>query len=240
MGYIDIHSHILPGVDDGSQNMDESLEMLHRAADEGIRKMILTPHNKAEHKNVSVEGIRKRIHTLQTEVSRQKIPITLYPGNEIFYRDGVAEMLEEGSLCTLADTRYVLVEFQPLEEFGYIRSAIYELTSCGFTPILAHVERYACMASKLDNVLYAIDRGALIQINASTVTGNMGLKGKQTVKKMLKGHMVHFVSTDAHDCERRAPYLAECAQYICKKFGDAYAAALLHDNASRLLKGETV
>lgn len=240
MGYIDIHSHILPGVDDGSQDMEESLEMLRLAAENGIRKMILTPHNKAEHRNVSVKGIYSRLHTLQEAAYEQQIPITLYPGNEIFYRDGVAELLEEGELCTLAESRYVLVEFQPLEEFAYIRSAIYELTGCGFTPIIAHVERYHCMATNPDNVAYAIDRGALIQINASSVTGGMGFKGKQAVKKLLKLHMVHFVGTDAHDCERRAPLLAECAQYLAKKYGETYTAKLLHDNADLIIQGEVI
>lgn len=240
MGYIDIHSHILPGVDDGSQSMEQSLDMLRMAADNGIRRMILTPHNKAERRNVSVKGIQSRLEALQEAAAKQQIPITLYPGNEVFYRDGVAEMLEENSLCTLAGSKYVLVEFQPLEDFGYIRAAVYELTGCGYTPILAHVERYQCMAANLDNVAYAIDRGALMQINASSVTGGMGFKGKQIVKKMLKQHLIHFVATDAHDCERRSPQLAECAQYLSKKFGDGYAAKLLHDNADCVIRGEMI
>lgn len=240
MGYIDIHSHILPGVDDGSRSMEQSLEILKKASENGISKIILTPHNKAEHRNVSVEGIHRRLDELQKAALDREIPVTLYPGTEIFYRDGVVEMLEEGELCTLAGSRYVLVEFLPLEQFAYIRAAIYELVSGGFVPVLAHVERYACMASSMDNVRHAIDRGALIQINASTVTGGMGLKGKQIVKKMLKEHLVHFVATDTHDEGRRGPNMKDCAQYLSKKFGDDYAAEILHDNAQLVIRGEMI
>lgn len=240
MGYIDIHSHILPGVDDGSKDIEQSLEMLEIAAQEGIREIILTPHNKAGHRNVSMEGILRRMAELQEEAQENGIPISLYAGNEIFYRDGVAEMLDEGSLCTLAGSHYVLVEFQPMEQFSYIRSAIYELTSNGYTPILAHVERYVCMVSNIDNVAYAIDRGALIQVNASTVTGIMGLKGKQFVKRLLKQKLIHFIGTDAHDSKRRSPQIEECAKYLSKKCDASYAAKLLHDNAASVIRGEII
>lgn len=240
MGYIDIHSHILPGVDDGSRNLEQSLVILEKAAENGIRKVILTPHNKAGHRNVSVEGIHRRLNELQKAASESHIPVTLYPGTEIFYRDGVVDMLDDGELCTLAGSRYVLVEFLPMEDFAYIRAAIYELVSGGYVPILAHVERYGCMAASMDNVQHAIDRGALIQINASTVTGGMGMRGKQVVKKMLKEHLVHFVATDTHDDGKRGPYIKDCSQYLSRKFGESYTAELLHDNASLVIRGEMI
>ena len=240
MGYIDIHSHILPGVDDGSRSREQSLEMLKIASENGIDSVILTPHNKAEHRNVSVEGIHRRLIQLQELADANHIPITLYPGCEIYYRDGVTEQLEEGRLCTLANSKYVLLEFMPVEEFSYIRQAIYDVQSVGFIPVLAHVERYHCMTAKLDNVAYAIDRGALIQVNASSVTGALGFKMKQTVKKMLKEQLIHFVATDAHDTKKRAPHIEECATYLQKKCGEAYASALLYANAERMIRGEMI
>lgn len=236
MEYIDIHSHILPGVDDGSQSMEQSLVMLRQAVSNGIGKVILTPHNKAERRNVSVDGIRKRTDALQKAAMEDGIPVTLYTGMEISYRHGVVDLLEEGKLCTLAGSQYVLVEFHPMEQFNYIKSAVYEFVSCGYIPVLAHVERYECMASKLQNVSDVIDRGALIQVNASTVTGRMGYKGKQNVKKLLKERLVHFIATDAHDEENRGVYLNDCKKYLCKKFGEEYTAQLLYDNASRIIQ----
>lgn len=240
MGYIDIHSHILPGVDDGSKNLEQSLRMLRKAQQEGIDTMILTPHNKAEHRNISVEGIHRRIADLEKEAEGEQITMKLYPGNEIFYRDGVVELLENGKICTLAESRYVLVEFRPVEEFSYIRRAIYELAGNGYIPILAHVERYMCISSSMDNLKYAIDRGALIQVNAGSISGRSGFKVKQSVKKMLKEHLVHFVATDAHDDIKRNTEIADTARYLCKKYGQDYADALLRDNAARIIRDELI
>lgn len=240
MGYIDIHSHILPGVDDGARDIEQSLVMLRKAAENDIKAMIMTPHNKADRRNVSVEGIQRRIGQLNQRMEEEGISITLYPGSEILYRDGVPEALEEGTISTLAGSRYVLVEFMPDEQFSYIRSAIYDLLSYGYTPILAHVERYRCMVSKIDNVAYAIDRGALIQVNSASVTGKFGFQTRQAVKKMLKEKLIHFVATDAHDDRKRIPAMAECAGYLYKKCEAEYADALLYRNAERLIRGETI
>lgn len=239
MGYIDIHSHILPGVDDGSRSLEQSLRMLRKAQEEGIDTMILTPHNKAEHKNVSVEGIHRRLHELKQAAGQERIAIELYPGNEIFYRDGVVELLDRGEVCTLAESRYVLVEFRPIEEFSYIRRAIYELAGNGYAPILAHVERYLCMAD-LENLRCVVGRGALVQVNAGSISGRSGLRVKHLVKKMLKERLVHFVATDAHDDEKRNAELANAAKYLYRKYGQEYADALLRDNAMRILKKEMI
>lgn len=237
MGYIDIHSHILPAVDDGSQSMEESMEMLAIAAENGITEMILTPHNKAERRNVSVVGIQKRLKALQTELDKRGLPITLYSGTEIFYRNGVVELLEDGVVSTMAGSKYVLVEFQPMEDFSYIRAAVYELVSDGYIPILAHIERYECLVSKQERIKELIDRGALMQVNAATIVGKLGHKAKQQAKKLLKQRLVHFVATDAHDTGKRGPYLEECARYLNKKYGEEYTAQLLWENAWRMIKG---
>jgi protein-tyrosine phosphatase len=238
MKYVDIHSHILPGVDDGAQTTAQSLEMLRTAAEQGIGSIILTPHNKAHRHNVTVTELQEKLEHLQEETDRHGIPIKLYGGMEIFYRDGITELLEEGQLATLAGSRYVLVEFNPMEQFSYIRSAIYELTSCNFTPILAHVERYQCFLSKQENLRYIIERGGLIQVNASTFTGAMGLRGKQIVKKFLKERLIHFIGTDAHDNDRRAPLFSECGKLLEKRAGQLYMTQLMGENAEKVILNE--
>ena len=141
-GFIDIHCHVLPMVDDGAESMEMALDMLRIAADEGIRKMILTPHQKADRKCVTPEGIAKRTELLQKKADVLKIPVKLFPGNEIFYRHGLAELLEQGKIRTLADSHYVLIEFLPGEDYAYIRDAIGRVASFGYWPVVAHVERY--------------------------------------------------------------------------------------------------
>ena len=148
-GFIDIHCHVLPMVDDGAETMEMALDMLRIAAEEGIRKMILTPHQKADRKCVTPEGIIRRMVLLQEEVDKKGIPVKLFPGNEIFYRHGLGELLELGKIRTLADSHYVLVEFLPGEDFGYIRDALNRLISFGYWPVVAHVERYMNVVKNL-------------------------------------------------------------------------------------------
>lgn len=239
MGYIDIHSHVIPGADDGARSQEQSLRMLAVAAKNGIDRMILTPHNKAGHRNISPAGIKRSVEQLQGLADDAGIAIQLYPGCEIFYREGVGEMLEEKLLCSLADGPYVLVEFMPSVEFSYIRAAVYELGGCGFIPILAHIERYQCLMKNIDNAGYLLDRGAYLQINASCLEGGLSeLRMKKAVKKLLKEQMIHFVATDAHNDTSRAPHMAECAAYLRKKCGHEYAARLLWENAWAVLDGE--
>jgi protein-tyrosine phosphatase len=240
MKYIDIHSHILPGVDDGAQTMAQSLEMLKTAAMQGINGIVLTPHNKAHRHSISAASLKERTKQLQVEARNHNIPITLYPGMEIFYRDGVSQMLEDGELATMADSRYVLIEFDPMEQFSYIRSAIYELTSCNYTPILAHVERYSCFLTKPDNIRYVIENGGLIQVNASSCTGDMGFKGNQFIKKLIKDHLIHFIATDTHDNDRRAPNFAGCVRYLEKKTDASYMKRLFFGNAALMIQNESL
>lgn len=112
-GLIDIHSHILPLVDDGAESVEMALLMLKKAAEEGIEKIILTPHQKPDRRCVTPEGILRRMEELQELAGKEKIPVRLYPGNEIFYRHGLAELLDKGKIRTMADSRYVLIEFCP-------------------------------------------------------------------------------------------------------------------------------
>ena len=123
-GYTDMHCHVLPGVDDGSQNMEESIEMLRIAYRNQIRRIIVTPHNKPMRHNAGQEKINELIAQLTAQMKREKIEIAFYPGNELYYCDELVEKLENHKACTMADTAYVLVEFSPADSWEYIRNGI--------------------------------------------------------------------------------------------------------------------
>ena len=142
MGYIDIHCHVLPGVDDGSSNMDETVEMLKIAASQGISDMIVTPHYKQGRVGTPKEVIDRMITEVEKYAALSGISIKLHPGTEIFYNSSLEEKLESGWLATMNGTEHVLVEFSPSDNFQYIRNAIDDLMGLGYRPILAHVERY--------------------------------------------------------------------------------------------------
>lgn len=238
--YIDIHSHILPQIDDGAKNIDMSIKMLRIAQQNGIYSIILTPHNKPMHHNASPEKIRSLTDELQEAANKKEIVIRLYVGNEIYYRSNILEILDERKASTLADSMYVLVEFGPMDDFDYIRNGIYQLLSGGFRPILAHVERYGSVASSVERVRELVKMGCYIQINAGSVMGQYGFGTKKFTRQILKQGLVHFVATDAHDDVRRRPCLLDCAKYIDKKFGEDYAEKILKENPEKVINNEYI
>ena len=235
---IDIHNHILPGIDDGSKDLATSLCMLRAAQEEGIQKIILTPHFKPGHRNASPDKIEKLLALLQDAAGKENLYIRLYPGNEIFFREEATKLLEKKQICTLAGTKYVLTEFMPGEEYSRIRNGIYQILAEGYQPVVAHVERYANVGKEIRHVKELMEMGAYIQVNAGSIMGNYGLKAKHFTRKLLANEWVHFVATDAHDMDKRPPRLRKCAEFVAGKYGTDYAKRLFTENPETLLSGE--
>ena len=237
---IDIHCHIMPGVDDGSPDMQTSLEMLRIAAKNGIEQMILTPHHKPMHHNVSPQHNVLYTKRLQDAAEKAGINIKLYSGNEIYYSDDISDNLADGKVCTLAGSEYALIEFHPTNPFKAIHNAAYQVQASGFIPVLAHVERYNDIVSHFSYVEDLVDMGCLIQLNASSIMGKYGFGISHFCKKILKNELAHFVATDAHDAGSRAPELMECRNYLTRKFGEEYSDRVLYDNPLSVIRGEEI
>ncbi|MCM1121714.1 MAG: hypothetical protein NC416_03935 [Eubacterium sp.] len=237
---IDIHSHIIPCVDDGADSPETSRQMLTMAAEDGISHIILTPHNKPAHRNVPPHRIVERMGELQGFLDERQTAVRLYAGSELYYRDGLAEELDAGEAMTLADSHYVLIEFSPDTGYDYIRNGVYSLQTHGYRPVLAHVERYRNVCSKKTGVDELVKMGCYMQVNAGSVMGNFGFAAKQFTRKLLKQRLVSFVASDAHDTGRRAPRLAECAGYIGKKFGEDYRRELFCGNPVHVIEDEYI
>ena len=237
MNYIDIHSHILPHLDDGASDMETALAMLRIAAAEGISDIIVTPHYRSGRFRGDRRQTDKVLADVRAAMKEEGIPINLYPGCEIYYRSELEEKLESGVLSTMNDTEYVLVEFSPMEDISYIRSAVDELFSIGYTPILAHVERIQCIAKKIEYARQLKKIGCELQVNASSIMGATGFWDKRFVHKLLKEELVDYIGTDAHNTDVRKPAMKKCAELLYKKYDRAYADAVLYKNAAeRLLR----
>lgn len=238
--YIDIHSHILPQIDDGAKNIDMSIKMLRIAQEGGIQSIILTPHNKPMHHNAGPEKIRSLTDELQEAADRAGIKIRLYTGNEIYYRSDILEILEERKASTMAGSEYVLLEFGPMDDFDYIRNGIFQVLSGGYRPILAHAERYGSVASSVERVREIVKMGCYIQLNAGSIMGQYGFGTKKFTRQILKQGLAHFVATDAHDDIKRKPCLSDCAKYVGKKLGEDYANQIFNENPQKILKDEYI
>lgn len=233
---VDIHCHILPGLDDGARDMAETLSMLRIAAGEGISDMIVTPHYRAGRFTASPEKTLEKLRQVQEVVDAQSIPVQLYPGNEIYWFEDMLSLLKQHGLCTLGDSNCVLIEFSPSVLFQTIHNAMDRTMSEGYRPILAHAERYGCLLRDAESVGFLHDMGVGIQINASTVTGKNGAAAKRFAHRLLQENIVDHIGTDAHGATHRAPEIARCREIILKKYGDAYAYRIMRGNAEDILK----
>ncbi len=235
MSFVDIHCHIMPGVDDGSQDTQMSLEMLRIAASEGVSRVILTPHHKPGHRNVSTRSIIERTKELQRACDDAEIPIRLHTGNELYYYEDSISMIEEKEIAPLAGTDHVLVEFHPMDPYSKIRNAVYELMAIGRVPVIAHVERYAEVVKHPELARELSDMGCLIQVNAKTITGGYGGALKSFVKTLLKDGVVDFVASDAHNTDNRAPRFKEAYRYVVAKTNKEYAKDIFRNNAMHMI-----
>lgn len=232
---VDIHCHVLPGVDDGARDLTDTVAMLRIAAAEGISDMIVTPHFHLGRYMATPETVLRILENIRQIAQTNRIPIRLYPGSEIYYFDEMVPKLKRKDLLTMNGTDFVLVEFSPAVMFRTMQNAMDELLSEGYQPILAHVERYECLRKDTGRVFFLHDMGVRIQVNASTVTGKNGAEGKRFVHRLLQGQAVDHIGTDAHGCKHRAPEIARCRKTIEKKYGAAYAYQILRGNAEEIL-----
>ncbi|MBU9735525.1 hypothetical protein KTH89_03185 [Lachnospiraceae bacterium ASD5720] len=238
MEFIDIHSHILPGVDDGARNMEETLKMAEIAYKEGIRTIFATSHYRPGRFACPKEKLRAKLSKTQEEISRFFPELKLVQGNEIYYGMEALEAIQEKRICTLAGSRYILVEFSVSSEFGFVRDGLYKIILEGYRPVLAHVERYHAVCKKLDQIAELLELGVGIQVNADSITGESGYQLKQISRKLLKRDYVHFVATDAHSSRSRTPRMQACASYLTRKYGEDYTKALMFQNPLKIIWNE--
>ncbi len=238
-GIIDIHSHIIPCVDDGAKSLKQSHNMIDIAVENGISTIIVTPHRMPEGKNAPPDLIKARVELLKDYISKKNYDLEILPGNEIYYHAESAEQLEEGRALTLAGTDCVLVEFSPMDDARYIRNSVSELQNMGYRPIIAHVERYASLCKAPFEMIEELrEMGIMIQVNAMSVTGGFGKTSKDIAKKLLKRGLVDFIASDAHSDGGRAPKFAECIECLEKICDSDYIEDLLYANAQRYIFDE--
>lgn len=216
----DIHTHILPGVDDGSPDMETSIAMADIAYSQGTRRLFLTPHYMSGHNEYDPDSLKLRFAEAEREIRGRYPDLELYLGSEVYYTSGCLEDLRTGKIPTMAGSRYVLVEFSPKDSFEKIYQATREITNAGYLMLIAHVERYLCLEKKRDRIAKLADMGAYFQTNASAVVRGEGHTPSHVSrwnKKMVTDGMISFIGSDAHDMGYRAPRVADAAEWIRRK-----------------------
>lgn len=231
---IDIHTHLLFGVDDGPETMEESIAMLEHAKAQGIDAMILTPHYR--HGMFPYQKDRIEANFAKLYKIAKKIGIDLYLGTEQHINSMTIEYIENGRCHTLADTSYVLAEYKPETEFAYIMASVRDLLRHGYIPVIAHVERYMCMYEDMEHIERLRQVGAMIQVNANSIIGKDGFRAKGFTKKLLNYGYVDFVGSDSHDLKKRVNNMGKCRDYLYKKYDESYVNRITDKNARKILE----
>ena len=234
---IDIHSHIVPGVDDGSKSPEESLKILKASYEGGVRKMILTPHFRLGMFETDGETILNRFRHLKDEAEKQFPELSLYLGCEFHASMDMEELLKTHPRFFMAGSRYLLLEFSSGDTESFIKDRVYAAESLGAKVILAHVERY--QATRKPEFLEELKRrGAMIQVNADAVLGKDGFLIKRYANKLIKDGLIDIIASDAHDLSSRATHLCECAKYVERKYGTDTATELFYTNPNKILDNQ--
>lgn len=206
----DIHAHIVFGVDDGARTLEESLRLIDMATKQGIKKIIATPHNMP---GLTSEETVDKVNVIRTRISEENIDCHIYTGQEIFYSNETIRRLKNGSYLTLADSRYILVEFDTDVTFNYLKMATRDIIFAGYIPIFAHVERYLCLrkGKRLDDIG---EMGALFQMNYSSLNGGIFNANASWCKRQIKDGYISFMGTDMHRVDNREPDITNALSWI--------------------------
>ena len=239
-GFTDIHTHILPGVDDGAQSMTQALRLLRMAWENGTRSGVLTPHYRGRYKQNTPDMLRDGFAWLQEMASVEFPGMQLYLGQEIAYEVDAPEAMHQGKVLAMNGSQYVLLEFRTGSLRSQIINGVSETIHCGFTPIVAHIERYDIARKEADLPEELLHMGALLQLNADSVLGVNGFGVKHFCHTLLKEQKVHFIASDAHDSAQRPPLLRECFLQVHKKYGQKYAVRLFYENAQAVIENRII
>ena len=237
---IDMHNHILFGVDDGAKTIDNSIVLLKEEIKKGVTHIILTPHYKYKGVDLDMEKVSDNFKVLKDIVVNEKLNVELYLGNEIYFDSNFYEVLEKGKFNTLAGSDYILIEFNLIDIPKNVVEMCYEARIKGYIPIIAHVERYNFLYNDIQLLKDIINEGALLQVNASTIVNKESKESNKFINFLFKNELVSFIASDLHNMESRGFYLDEALKKIKKICSDSYADKIFIENQQKILSNEYI
>lgn len=233
---VDIHCHILPGVDDGPENMEEALEMARKAVRCGVTDLVATSHFRGDGQDCAL--LQSRFRQLSEALEQEGIPLKLHPGAEILCLEQTGEVARAGKLPTIGDTGYVLCEFCFDNSYDFMDMVLEDISNAGYRPIIAHPERYHAIRQNPGRIRSWVRRGYIIQVNKGSVLGTFGPGVRAAARQLLNMGFVHVLASDAHSAQRRTTDLRSLRKYLLERYPPGYIRLLLEENPGRLVRGE--
>ena len=239
---IDLHCHILPGVDDGSADEEESCAMARLAVESGVTDIAATPHCNAPDPfyNYADSALHARFARLRQRLEREQIPLRIHEGMEVFTTPELPRLLDEGRLLTLGGTRYLLIEFAFGETPWFAAQTLESIAARGLTPVVAHPERYYFIQDDPRRLLRWAESGYVLQLNRGSLSGMFGRHAAKAAQWCLANGCVHLFASDAHSPYRRTPQLDDLFDHIARAASPEAAALLLERNPTAILENRAV
>ncbi|MDD3361317.1 MAG: hypothetical protein PHW34_06535 [Hespellia sp.] len=238
---VDMHCHILPGVDDGAANLTVSKRILQMEYDQGVRRIIFTPHYRERYFETDRKVLIEQYYQVKNLIRKMGLRIHIHLGCECHCHEQMGEHLKTGFCLTMAKGDYVLIEFSSSDNYAKIRGYIYDMVNLGYKPIIAHIERYPCIVENPEQVNELIELGAYIQVNADSVIGLDGRAVKRFCQELMKTDQVHFIGSDTHNDTTRKTNMKKCVSYVERKMGKKYVQKIFFENPMKIInrkKGE--
>ena len=233
---VDMHSHIINEIDDGSKSIEMTINMLKKAEESGTTDIIATPHFMRGRFEVEYKDVIKRAEELKKIVKENNIHINIYVGQEVYYSKNLLEYYNDKIIGTINNTKYMLIEL-PMLEFNIdeVINTIYELQIRGIVPIIAHPERYKPFIKKPSMINKLINEGMLFQMNAGSISGDFGKDVKKTAAKYLEHNVYSFIGSDAHRDRGRDTDMSEALNIL-----ESYERKVFINNGKAMLQNEDV
>lgn len=237
---IDIHNHVLVGMDDGPQTLEESINLMKQAKKQGIKGIVVTPHHLHPRYNNAFKNILYGINELNKNEEIAQLNIQLYPGQEIRITDKIFGDLEEQRIYGINHSKYLLIELPSNEVPHYTKNLLYEIQTSGFIPVIAHPERNKAIAQDINLLYQLINNGALSQLTASSLTGELGKNIQKLSIQMLEHNLIHFVASDAHHSVNRPFGLRALFNTPKLKYLESTIRDLLHNNEAMVQNKDVI
>lgn len=234
----DLHCHILPGLDDGSSSLEESVEMAHIALESGVNTICTTPHflcTDEEEGRVFLEASDASFRALSEVIDRRSL--RLVPGAEVLFTESTPDLLRRGLVPTLGSSPYMLTEFYFDDTIGAMEHGFEVISSFGLIPVIAHPERYNAVRSHPDAISRWFSYGYIIQVNKGSIIGTFGETIATIAEDIISHGLCHIVASDAHAADRRTTDMSIVKDALVQYCGARYANILLNENPSRILGG---
>ena len=236
MKFCDLHTHVLPGVDDGAQTMEYALEMLCNAAASDVELLAVTPHcnRTSEMGNYLDEELTDRF--LQLQQAAKDIPVRMVLGAEVFADKLLPRLLQQKKIPTIHSSRYLLMEFPMDANPGYIQDMLQSILALGYIPLIAHPERYLSVCKMPQIVMPWLDMGCHLQLTGGSVVGEYGKTVQHTAAFLLQQDLVACIASDAHGLHHRSNFLLDVYDHLCLRYSKAYAQCLMYENPVRICR----